>query len=115
MAPATPAVRPAYRTQRQVSDHAIQWIFIAPTLILLVLLNIFPLFYSLYLSFTNYSAIAQEAPSWAGFANFGSILNDRQLWKYDLPFSLSAYRRSWASASPCSCAKDSAQVALSRH
>ncbi len=82
MVPATSAVRPAYRTQRQVSDRAIQWIFIAPTLILLVLLNIFPLFYSLYLSFTNYSAIAQEAPSWVGFANFGSILNDRQLWKY---------------------------------
>jgi multiple sugar transport system permease protein len=52
--------------QRQLSDRAIQWTFIAPTLILLFLFNIFPLFYSLYLSFTDYSAIAGPDPVWAG-------------------------------------------------
>jgi multiple sugar transport system permease protein len=82
MVPTNSAARPTYRPQRQISDRAIQWLFIAPTLILLVMLNIFPLFYSLYLSFTDYSAIAKESPLWVGFANFASILNDRQLWKY---------------------------------
>lgn len=75
------AAEPAARQQR-ISDRTIQWGFIAPTLILLILLNIFPLFYSLYLSFTDYSAIAKEAPVWIGFENYSRILNDRQLWQY---------------------------------
>ncbi len=68
--------------QRQLSDRSIQWLFIAPTVILLLLFNIFPLFYSLYLSFTNYTAIGKEAPVWVGFQNFANLLNDPQMWKY---------------------------------
>lgn len=68
--------------QRQLSDRAIQWTFIAPTLILLFLFNIFPLFYSLYLSFTDYSAIAGTDPVWVGFQNFGRLLGDEQMWRY---------------------------------
>jgi multiple sugar transport system permease protein len=83
MYPAQSVVRPSgYRQQRQLSDAAIQWLFVAPTLILLIVLNIFPLFYSLYLSFTDYSAIARESPNWVGLQNFANILNDQQLWKY---------------------------------
>lgn len=68
--------------RRQLSDRAIQWLFIAPTLILLVAINIFPLFYSLYLSFTNYSAISAAAPVWVGLGNYQRILTDKQLWTY---------------------------------
>jgi len=75
--------KPARRTgQRQLSDTAIRNIFIWPTLILLIAINVFPLFYSLYLSFTDYSAIAGLPPVWIAFKNFGAILNDEQLWKY---------------------------------
>lgn len=80
--PAKSAVRTGGYQHRQISDRAIQWLFIAPTLILLVLFNIFPLFYSLFLSFTNYSAIERVDPVWVGFQNFGALLNDRQMWKY---------------------------------
>ena len=48
----------------------------------MILLNVFPLFYSLYLSFTNYSAIAHQAPVWVGFQNFSDLLNDELMWKY---------------------------------
>lgn len=68
--------------RRQLSDVAIQRLFIMPTLILLIAWNIFPLFYSLYLSFTNYSAMAKEPPIWVGTGNFNAILGDDQLWKY---------------------------------
>jgi multiple sugar transport system permease protein len=57
-------------------------LFIFPTLILLIAMNIFPLFYSLYLSFTDYSAIARKPPVWVGFRNFADILQDKQLWIY---------------------------------
>ena len=75
---------PAISGQRRnrLSDRAIQNLFIWPTLVLLILMNVFPLFYSLYLSFTDYSAIGRTAPSWVGFANFVEVLNSEQLWTY---------------------------------
>lgn len=73
---------PPSNRQRHLSDRAILNLFIWPTLILLIAMNIFPLFYSLYLSFTNYSAIARQIPVWIAFENFSKILNDEQLWQY---------------------------------
>jgi multiple sugar transport system permease protein len=70
------------RPGRRVSDKTIQTMFILPTMILLILWNIFPLFYSLYLSFTDYSVIANVSPKWVGFANFQDILSNTQIWKY---------------------------------
>ena len=69
--------------RRGMSDKQIQWLFIAPTLILLVLMNIFPLFYSLYLSFTEYSVIKPNSPPvWVGLENFRNLLQDKQVWSY---------------------------------
>ncbi len=63
-----------------MSDNTIKWLFIWPTLLLLILWNVFPLFYSLYLSFTDYSSISRADPVWVGFANFSRILADERLW-----------------------------------
>jgi multiple sugar transport system permease protein len=68
--------------RRGMSDRAIINLFIWPTLILLIAWNIFPLFYSLFLSFTNYSAIGRQPPQWVGLENYRSILNNPQMWKY---------------------------------
>lgn len=67
---------------RGLSDKTIRNLFIWPTLILLIMINLFPLFYSLFLSFTNYSAIIKEPPTWIGFDNFARVLNDQTMWKY---------------------------------
>ena len=75
------SARPKPR-RRGLSDRAIINLFIWPTLILLIAWNVFPLFYSLFLSFTNYSAIVRQPPVWIGFENYRNILNDPQLWKY---------------------------------
>lgn len=66
--------------RRALSDRTIIHLFIWPTLILLIAINVFPLFYSLYLSFTDYSAIANQAPVWIAFENFARILGDEQMW-----------------------------------
>lgn len=66
--------------RRPMSDNTIKWLFIWPTLLLLILWNVFPLFYSLYLSFTDYSSISRADPVWVGFANFSRILADERLW-----------------------------------
>jgi len=68
--------------RRQLSNRAIVNLFIWPALLLLIAMNVFPLFYSLYLGFTDYSAITRQQPVWVGFQNFSKILNDEQMWKY---------------------------------
>jgi multiple sugar transport system permease protein len=72
----------AGKQRRHLSDGAIRNLFIWPTLALLITMNVFPLLYSLYLSFTNYSAIAGKAPVWVAFKNFGDILGDEQVWQH---------------------------------
>ncbi|MBZ0296482.1 MAG: sugar ABC transporter permease [Anaerolineae bacterium] len=67
--------------RRQVSDQTIVRLFIMPTLILLIVINIFPLFYSLYLSFTDYSVIANKPPEWVGLENYQKILT-KELPRY---------------------------------
>jgi multiple sugar transport system permease protein len=66
--------------QRQTSDRRIMLWFIMPTLFLLIVMNIFPLIYSLFLSFTNYSVIADAAPEWVGIQNYQTILSDQRFW-----------------------------------
>ena len=53
-AEATPA--PLARRMRGLSDRAIAWLFIAPTMLLLLAINIFPLIWTIRLSFTNFRA-----------------------------------------------------------
>ena len=72
----------AGRAQHGLSDAALKRLFLWPTLALLIAFNIFPLLYSLYLSFTDYSAIATRPPTWIGLQNYRDILNDTQLWTY---------------------------------
>ncbi len=73
---------PTPTQRRHLSDKAIRNYFIWPTLVLLLIVNVFPLFYSLYLSFTNYSAIANKAPVWVALENFSRVLNDPRMWGY---------------------------------
>ena len=44
------------RRIRGLSDRAIAWLFVAPTIFLLLAINIFPLIWTVRLSFTNYRA-----------------------------------------------------------
>jgi multiple sugar transport system permease protein len=46
------------------------------------MMNVIPLVYSLYLSFTDYSAVANEAPIWIGLQNFIDLMNDEDMWQF---------------------------------
>lgn len=72
---ATPVVAKR-KTQyaRQMSDRTIAQLFIWPTLIVLIVMNIFPLIYSLYLSFNDYSVIANQPPTWIALENYEEVL-----------------------------------------
>jgi multiple sugar transport system permease protein len=62
-------------------DRAIAWLFIAPTMLLLLAINIFPLIWTIWLSFTNYRANRPNAPVRnVGLDNYRSILSDADIW-----------------------------------
>jgi multiple sugar transport system permease protein len=69
--------------RRALSDETLKRLFLWPTLTLLILFNIFPLLYSLFLSFTEYRAIDPDtAPVWVGLRNYEELLNDPKTWTY---------------------------------
>jgi len=67
--------------RRGLSDLAIRNLFVIPTIVFLVLINIFPLFYSLILSFADYSAISGKSPDFIGIQNYREILHDPHIWE----------------------------------
>src|SRR5918997_211546 len=69
------------RRVRGVSDRAIAWLFIAPTIVLLLAINIFPLIWTVYLSFTNYRANRPNAEiQGVGLRHYSNILTDTDVW-----------------------------------
>ncbi|MGQ9368928.1 carbohydrate ABC transporter permease [Azospirillum sp. ST 5-10] len=66
---------------RGLSDRAVAWLFIAPTILLLLAINVFPLIWTVRLSFTNYRANRPDAPlRWLGLDNYTRILSDVDVW-----------------------------------
>jgi multiple sugar transport system permease protein len=76
---ATP--EPVARTVRGLSDRMVAWLFIAPTMLLLMAINIFPLIWTIQLSFTNYRANRpNEEVKNIGISNYSRILTDSDTW-----------------------------------
>ncbi|MEH6726255.1 MAG: sugar ABC transporter permease [Hyphomicrobiales bacterium] len=79
VARATPDVMA--RKVKGLSDRAIAWIFVAPTIAILLAINIFPLIWTIYLSFTNYRVNRpNNAVEWVGLRNYQRILSDADIW-----------------------------------
>ena len=69
------------RRIKGLSDRSIAWIFVAPTIFLLLAVNIFPLIWTIYLSFTNFRANRPNADvKWVGLRNYERILTDSDIW-----------------------------------
>lgn len=83
------------RRQRPLFDWIGNWqlatLFLLPTMALLIFMNVFPLLWSLYLSFTNYNANRDPSwteAEWVGLENYQEILVDERVWER---FVVSAY------------------------
>ena len=69
------------RKVRGLSDRAIAWLFISPTIVLLLAINIFPLIWTIQLSFTNYRANRPNAEvKDIGLRNYERILGKEDIW-----------------------------------
>ncbi len=66
-----------------LSDRALLNTFLLPTLLLLLFVTVFPLIWSLYLSFTEFSAVRNDywyKADWVGLAHYNNLLIDETLW-----------------------------------
>jgi len=70
---------------RTVKDRTLLKLLILPTILLLILFNVFPLLWSLYLSFSNYKAkmpiVWGKNPKMLGIKNYVRILDDPDMWE----------------------------------
>ncbi|AWZ20488.1 Dihydroxyacetone ABC transport system, permease protein 2 [Roseovarius sp. AK1035] len=66
---------------RGLSDRTIAWIFVAPTIFLLLAVNIFPLIWTIRLSFTDFRVNRPNNDvEWVGLRNYERILSDPDVW-----------------------------------
>lgn len=66
--------------RRGMSDLAIRNLFIIPTIVFLIVFNIFPLLYSLGYSFTDFRASTNADWNFVGLSNYRTLLNDPFIW-----------------------------------
>src|SRR5205814_6035275 len=99
----TLAERAVARTPRRLalrfgglSDRAISWLFITPSVLLLLAINIFPLLWTIQLSFTNYRANRPNAVlKYVGLDNYRDIPADPEFWQAN---QLTAHFALWSVA-----------------
>ncbi|MDX0679195.1 ABC transporter permease subunit [Sinorhizobium medicae] len=65
---------------RGLSDIKIRNLFIIPTILFLIVFNIFPLIYSLGYSFTDFRASSNAPANFVGLQNYRELLNDPFIW-----------------------------------
>jgi len=69
------------RQIKGLSDRAIAWLFVGPTIVLLLAINIFPLIWTINLSFTNFKANrTNRAVEYIGLRNYERVLTDGDIW-----------------------------------
>jgi multiple sugar transport system permease protein len=70
------------RRVRGLSDRAVAWLFVGPTMALLLAINVFPLIWTIRLSFTNFRANRPNATVLGvGIDNYVSVLTDPDIWQ----------------------------------
>lgn len=76
-------IKAKHRSAAGLSDRGVTWLFISPAIGLLLAINIFPLLWTVYLSFTNYRANQPTRPvCWVGIENYKRLLGSEDIWGY---------------------------------
>lgn len=65
---------PAARRWQWLNDKRLGRLFVAPAILLLVVLFIFPLLWALILSFSDYSATRNQPINWVWFENYARVI-----------------------------------------
>lgn len=63
------------------SDITIRNLFVIPTVLFLIVFNVFPLIYSLGYSFTDFRASTKDPVNFIGLQNYMNLLSDPFIWR----------------------------------
>lgn len=74
----------------RLTDRWMAILFILPCIILLIAISIFPLIWSVYLSFTRYQVTGIAPPKWLGLDNYSTILTQTGLYEEWHQFQVTA-------------------------
>ena len=61
-------------------DRNFKYVVIAPAVFVILFIGLYPVLFSLVVSFQNVSVLMKDY-SWAGFLNYGRLLEDTRLWQ----------------------------------
>lgn len=61
-------------------DRNIKWIYTLPAVIFVLLMMLFPIIYTLRISFFEWSMSAVTPPKWVGLDNYIALLKDTRFW-----------------------------------
>jgi multiple sugar transport system permease protein len=64
-----------------LSEQALKWLLLAPALIIIAALVLYPFFWAVVLSFTEYSILRPATPLFIGIKNYQDLLNDPLIWE----------------------------------
>lgn len=65
----------------QLRQGLTPWWFLLPAVIFFIGYQAYPIFRVLWISFTDYQYLSQDAPKWVGFANYAEALTDPLMWQ----------------------------------
>jgi len=65
----------------RVTDRGMLYLFLIPTFAFLLFLVVFPLIWSLYLSFCDYSANTANSPVFVGVKNYSFLFQQEDVWE----------------------------------
>ncbi|TBL70391.1 carbohydrate ABC transporter permease [Paenibacillus thalictri] len=61
-------------------DRNLKWIYTLPAVIFVLLMMVFPIVYTVRISFFEWSMSATTPPKWVGMANYLALLQDQRFW-----------------------------------
>jgi multiple sugar transport system permease protein len=67
--------------KRGLSEQTLKWLLLAPALIIICALVLYPFFWAVVLSFTEYSVLRPATPIFVGIKNYQDLLNDPLIWE----------------------------------
>jgi len=65
------------KIRRKLKYHGNTFLFLLPWLAVFVVFSVYPILYSLYLSFTKFKATSIYKPQWIGLSNYSRLLEDQ--------------------------------------
>lgn len=83
MVPGKPSGNGSVRVARewQLGDLLVRWSFMAPAIVLLLVLLAYPIFYTIDISFSRFDIATFGAGAWVGWDNYREVMSDYRFWE----------------------------------